>query len=102
MGDGAKPVVHAERSGETLMKPNELPGHRYSKRERSEADWKAGLEIAAHEAAMKAAMPKPIRQPQWLNAMGADDYIKNRKLVEMHMTTEERDDMCRRASRLTD
>lgn len=102
MGDGAKPVVHAERSGETLMKPNELPGHRYSKRERSEADWKAGLEIAAHEAAMKAAMLKPIRQPQWLNAMGADDYIKNRKLVEMHMTTEERDDMCRRASRLTD
>ena len=80
----------------------ELPGHRYSKRERSEADWTAGLEIAAHEAAMKAAMPKPIRQPQWLNAMGADDYIKNRKLVEMHMTTEERDDMCRRASRLTD
>ena len=84
------------------MKPNELPGHRYSKRERSEADWKAGLEIAAHEAAVRAARPKLIRQPQWLNAMGADDYIRNRKLVEMHMTTEEREDMCRRASRLTD
>ena len=101
MGDGAKLVVHAERSGETLMR-QELPGHRYSKRERSEADWKAGLEIAAHEAAVRAAMPNPIRQPQWLNAMGADDYIRNRKLVEMHLTTEERQDMCRRASRLTD
>ena len=80
----------------------ELPGHRYSRHERAEADFKAGLEIAAHEAAIRAAQPKLIRQPQWLNAMGADDYIKNRKLVEMHMTTEERDDMCRRASRLTD
>lgn len=84
------------------MKPNELPGQRYSKRERAEADWKAGLEIAAHDAAIRAARPKPIRQPQWLNAMGADDYIRNRKLVEMHMTTDERDDMCRRAGRLTD
>ena len=101
MGDGKVVAFHAKRSGQTFMK-QELPGHRYSRRERAEADWKAGLEIAAHEAAVRAAIPKPIRQPQWLNAMGADDYIKNRKLVEMHLTTEERQDMCRRASRLTD
>ena len=101
MGDGKVVAFHAKGSCETLMK-QELPGHRYSKRERSEADWEAGLEIAAHEAAVRAARPKLIRQPQWLNAMGADDYIRNRKLVEMHMTTEERDDMCRRASRITD
>jgi hypothetical protein len=67
---------------------------------RAEAEHKAWLEIQAHEAAVKASQPRPIRRPNWLNPMGADDYIKRRKLVEVHLTNEERDDMCRRAAKI--
>jgi len=69
--------------------------------EQREAEHLAWIEIHKHEAAIKSAQPKHLRRPNWLNPMGADDYIKRRRLVEMHMTTEERDDMCRRAARLT-
>jgi len=77
-----------------------VAGFRYSRKERAEADWLAGIEIAEREAALKAvemAQAKPA--PNWLNPMGADDVIKNRRLVEMPLTSEERDDLCRRASR---
>jgi hypothetical protein len=67
--------------------------------EKREAEHLAWIEIEQHEAATKAALPKPTPRPNWLNPMGADDYIKNRRLVEMPMTQEERDDMCRRDTR---
>lgn len=77
-----------------------VAGFRYSRKERADADWLAGLEIAKHEAALKAvemAQAKPA--PNWLNPMGADDVIKRRRLVEMPLTGEERDDLCRRAAK---
>lgn len=77
-----------------------VAGFRYSRKERSEADWLAGLEIAEREAALKAAakaQPKPA--PNWLNPMGADDIIRNRRLIEMPLTAEERNDLCRRAAK---
>lgn len=81
------------------MKPLE-PGFRYSRKERAEADWLAGLEIAEREEALKAAKAAQVKTaPNWLNPMGADDIIKNRRLVEMPLTSEERDDLCRRAAR---
>jgi len=77
-----------------------VAGFRYSRKERADADWLAGVEIAERESALKAAakaQSKPT--PNWLNPMGADDVIKNRRLVEMPLTSEERDDLCRRAAR---
>ena len=77
-----------------------LDGTRYTRKERAEADWLAGLEIAEREAALKSAKAALIKPtPNWLNPMGADDIIKNRRLVEMPLTSEERDDLCRRAAR---
>ena len=77
-----------------------LDGTRYTRKERAEADWLAGLEIAEREEALKAAMAAQVKTaPNWLNPMGADDIIKNRRLVEMPLTSEERDDLCRRAAR---
>ena len=77
-----------------------VAGFRYSRQDRAEADWLAGLEIAERESALKAAnalLRNPA--PNWLNPMGADDVIKNRRLVEMPLTSEERDDLCRRAAK---
>lgn len=77
-----------------------VAGFRYSRKERADADWLAGLEIEERESALKAAakaQSKPI--PNWLNPMGADDVIKNRRLVEMPLTDEERNDLCRRAAK---
>jgi hypothetical protein len=77
-----------------------VAGFRYSRKERADADWLAGVEIAERESALKAAakaQSKPT--PNWLNPMGADDVIRNRRLVEMPLTGEERDDLCRRAAR---
>jgi hypothetical protein len=77
-----------------------IAGFRYSRKERAEADWLAGMEIAKHEAALKAvAMAQSKPAPNWLNPMGADDVAKNRRLVEMPLTSEERDDLCRRAAK---
>jgi hypothetical protein len=77
-----------------------VAGFRYSRKERAEADWLAGLEIAERESALKAAKAALIKPtPSWLNPMGADDVIKNRRLVEMPLTSEERDDLCRRAAK---
>jgi len=77
-----------------------VAGFRYSRSERAEADWLAGLEIAERESALKAAKAALIKPtPNWLNPMGADDVIKNRRLVEMPLTSEERDDLCRRAAK---
>lgn len=77
-----------------------VAGFRYSRKERAEADWLAGLEIAEREAALKeAAKAQSKPAPNWLNPMGADDIIKNRRLVEMPLTSEERDDLCRRAAK---
>jgi len=77
-----------------------VSGFRYSRSERAEADWLAGIEIAERDSALKAAkaaLTKPT--PNWLNPMGADDVIKNRRLVEMPLTSEERNDLCRRAGK---
>jgi len=75
-----------------------VAGFRYSREERAEADWLSGLEIAEREAALKAAAKAQSKpNPNWLNPMGADDIIKNRRLVEMPLTDEERNDLCRRA-----
>jgi hypothetical protein len=82
------------------MTTAQQPGQRYSSAERAEADWLSGVEIAERESALKAAakaQSKPT--PSWLNPMGADDVIKRRRLVEMHLTSEERDDLCRRAAK---
>lgn len=77
-----------------------VAGFRYTRKERAAADWLAGLEIAEREAALKSAKAALIKPtPNWLNPMGADDIIKNRRLVEMPLTSEERDDLCRRAAR---
>ena len=77
-----------------------VAGFRYSRKERAEADWLAGLEIAERESALKSAKAALIKPtPNWLNPMGADDVIKNRRLMEMPLTSEEMDDLCRRASR---
>lgn len=82
------------------MKPTNEPGFRYSRKERADADWLAGLEIAEREAAFRsAARAQSKNVPNWLNQMGADDVIKNRRLVEMPLTREERDDLCRRAAK---
>ena len=79
-----------------------VAGFRYTRKERADADWLAGLEIAEREAALKSAKAALIKPtPNWLNPMGADDIIKNRRLVEMPMTSEERDDLCRRAAKQT-
>ena len=77
-----------------------VAGFRYTRKERAEADWLAGLEIAERESALKAAKAAQVKTaPNWLNPMGADDVIKGRRLVEMPLTSEERDDLCRRAAR---
>lgn len=77
-----------------------VAGFHYTRKERADADWLAGLEIAEREEALKSAKAALIKlRPNWLNPMGADDIIKNRRLVEMPLTTEERDDLCRRAAR---
>lgn len=77
-----------------------VAGFRYSRKDRSEADWLAGLEIAEREAALKAAAKAQSKPTQnWLNPMGADYVIKGRRLVEMPLTAEERDDLCRRAAK---
>ena len=82
------------------MNATNSPGQRYSLAERAEADWLAGLEIAEREEALKSAKAALIKPtPNWLNPMGADDIIKNRRIVEMPLTSEERDDLCRRAAR---
>ena len=78
----------------------QVAGFRYTRKERAAADWLAGLEIAEREEALKAAKAAQVKTaPNWLNPMGADDIIKNRRLVEMPLTTEERDDLCRRSVR---
>ena len=64
-----------------------------------EAEWLAWNEIHRHEMELKKELPPPNRRPIWLNAMGADDYIHKRKIKEMHMTNEEREDMCRRCAK---
>ncbi len=77
-----------------------VAGFRYTRKERAEADWLAGLEIAEREAALKAAAKAQSKpNPNWLNPMGADDIIKGRRLVEMPLTAEERDDLCRRSAK---
>jgi hypothetical protein len=77
-----------------------VAGFRYSRKERDEADWLSGIEIAKHESALKAAAKSQAKPtPNWLNPMGADDVIKNLRLVEMPLTSEERDDLCRRAAK---
>ena len=77
-----------------------VAGFRYSRKERADADWLAGLEISEREAALKAAAKAHSKHvPNWLIPMGADDVIKGRRLVEMPLTSEERDDLCRRAAR---
>lgn len=77
-----------------------LDGTRYTRKERAEADWLAGLEIAEREEAFRSAAKAHSKNvPNWLNPMGADDIIKIRRLVEMPLTSEERDDLCRRAAR---
>jgi len=82
------------------MKPTHEPGFRYSRKERAEADWLAGVEISEREAALKEAARAKYKPTQnWINPMGADDIIKNRRLVEMPLTGEERDDLCRRAAK---